>query len=81
MSLPDDIIRLEEKVDDIMTHVASQGPTVLKLDREVFGNGRPGLATQMSEIKATQKLALKVLGSIGAAGLAVLTAIAVALLT
>ncbi len=79
MSMEDDMIRLEEKVDEIGSHVCSMSPMVKRADREVFGNGRPGLSTQMADIRATQRLALKVLGSLGVAGLTVLGSILIAL--
>jgi hypothetical protein len=81
MTLQDDILRLEEKVDGIADTVAGIAPWVSKTDREVFGNGRPALSVQIAEIKTRQKLSLKVLGAIGGAGLTVLTAILIALLT
>ncbi len=79
MTMQDDIIRLEEKVDEIGNHVCSMSPMVKRADREVFGNGRPGLSTQMADIRATQRLALKVLGTLGVAGLTALGAILVSL--
>ncbi len=75
MSMQDDMIRLEDKVDEISGHVCSMVPLVEKADREVFGNGRPGLSTQMADIRATQRLALKVLGALGVAGLGMLCTI------
>lgn len=81
MTLQDDILRLEDKVDTIVESVAGLVPMVQKTDREVFGNGRPALSVQIAEIKTRQKLSLKVLGAIGGAGLTVLAAILIALLT
>lgn len=75
MTMEADFIRLEEKVDEINDHVCSMSPMVKRADREVFGNGRPGLSTQMADIRATQRFALKVLGTLGVAGLSALGAI------
>lgn len=75
-----DLRELDGKIDNLTTQVATYAPKVEKCDREVFGNGRPSLSTQIAEVKATQKLALKVLGGIGGAGLAMVGAIAVKLL-
>lgn len=72
MSMQDDLVRLEEKVDEISEHVCSIVPLVQRADKEVFGNGRPGLSTQMADICATQRLALRVLGALGVAGLSLL---------
>lgn len=73
-------MRLEEKVDGIVETCAAIVPKVRRVDREVFGNGRPSLSTQIAEIKTTQRLALKVLGAIGIAGLGLLATITVRIL-
>ena len=75
--LSSDLRSLDGKVDNLTTQVATYAPRVDRTEREVFGNGRPSLATQMAEVKTTQRLALKVLGSIGVCGLGLLATIMV----
>lgn len=75
--LSDDLRSLDSKVDNLTTQVAAYAPAVRRTEREVFGNGRPSLATQMAEVKTTQRLALKVLGTIGVAGVGLLATIAI----
>lgn len=41
--------------------------TMGKLDREIFGNGRPGLVEKMGEVQTTQKMMLKAMWIIGGA--------------
>jgi hypothetical protein len=41
--------------------------TVAKMDKELFGNGRPGLVQQMGEVQTTQKMILKAMWMIGGA--------------
>ncbi len=75
--LSEDLVRLEEKVDEIASTCSAIVPKVNRAEGEVFGNGRPSLSTQIAELKTTQRLALKVLGAIGIAGLGLLGSIAV----
>jgi len=72
--------RIESQLDDIALDLAEMKPRVERADREVFGNGRPGLSAQMASVQATQKLALKILGGLGLAAIALLGSILVALI-
>lgn len=69
-----DLNCLRESMDELrdeQQHTAqmcsTMAVTVSKLDRELFGNGRPGLAEKMIEVQTTQKMMLKAMWVIGSA--------------
>lgn len=58
---------LQEEQKDSAGMTSAMSVTVSKLDRELFGNGRPGLVEKMGEVQITQKLMLKAMWIIGTA--------------
>lgn len=58
---------LQEDQKDSAGVTIAMSVTVKKLDRELFGNGRPGLVEKMGEVQITQKLMLKAMWLIGGA--------------
>jgi len=65
--LRNDIHTLREDQKDTAGITNIMSVTVSKLDRELFGNGRPGLVEKMGEVQTTQKLMLKAMWVIGGA--------------
>lgn len=65
--LRNDIHDLQEDQKDTAGVTNIMSVTVSKLDRELFGNGRPGLVEKMGEVQTTQKLMLKAMWLIGGA--------------
>lgn len=85
--ITNDLKAMDGKMDTMANQLCEIAPQVARADREVFGNGQPGLAAQIGDVKvtmagvqATQLLALKVLGAIGVAALGLLGTILFALI-
>ena len=72
---------LQEDQKDVAGVTNIMSVTVAKLDRELFGNGRPGLVAKMGEVQVTQKMMLKAMWLIGGGLFTVATGILIALLT
>ncbi len=66
---------LGEKIDNLAETMAGLAPKIEHADRELYGNGQPGLVKQMARVENTQRLALKVLGAIGVTALGLLSGI------
>lgn len=80
MTLDERLDSIDDKLDEVAQTCATLPPRVNRIEREIFGNGRPGLASQLAGVQATQRLALRVLGGIGGGILALLTGILLKLL-
>lgn len=66
-SIRDDIHELRADQQDTARSCNIMSVTVSKLDREIFGNGRPGLVSVMTEVQTTQKMMLKAVWLVGGA--------------
>jgi len=63
--LRSDVHDLRDDLQDSASQTTMMCVTVAKLDRELFGNGRPGLVEKMGEVQITQKMMLKAMWLIG----------------
>lgn len=66
-TIREDILELREDQQDTARTCNIMSTTVSKLDREIFGNGRPGLVSVMSEVQTTQKMMLTAVWLVGGA--------------
>ena len=66
-AIREDIQDLRKDQQKTARCTSSMSVTVSKLDKEIFGNGRPGLVTVMTEVQTTQKMMLKAVWLVGAA--------------
>lgn len=65
--LRDSLHDLREDQQETARTCSVMSVTVSKLDRELFGNGRPGLVEKMGEVQATQRLMLTAIWVVGGA--------------
>ena len=63
----EDLLELREDQQETARACHTMSTTVSKLDREIFGNGRPGLVMVLTEVQITQKLMLKAMWLVGGA--------------
>jgi hypothetical protein len=66
-TLREDLLELREDQKDTARSCSIMATTTAKLDREIFGNGRPGLVSVMTEVQTTQKMMLKAVWLVGGA--------------
>lgn len=66
-TIRDDIHDLRDDQQETARCTSIMSVTVSKLDREIFGNGRPGLVSVMTEVQTTQKMMLKAVWLVGGA--------------
>lgn len=66
-AIREDLLELREDQQDTARTCNIMSTTVSKLDREIFGNGRPGLVSVMSEVQTTQKMMLTAVWLVGGA--------------
>lgn len=63
--LRDSLDELREDQQETSRTCATMSVTMSKLDREIFGNGRPGLVEKMGEVQTTQKMMLTAVWVVG----------------
>ena len=67
----EDILELREDQQETARCTSIMSTTVSKLDREIFGNGRPGLVKVMTEVQVTQTMMLRAVWIVGGAAVTV----------
>ena len=68
MSLQDvesDLAHMKERHEALAATCMSTSQTVARMDRELFGNGQPGLVVQVAQLQQSVKLLMKVAGVVG----------------
>ena len=67
----EDSLELREDQQETARCTSIMSATVSKLDREIFGNGRPGLVKVMTEVQVTQTMMLRAVWIVGGAAVTV----------
>lgn len=73
--LTEDMLGLKNQQAGIAVSCATMASKLGRMDRELFGNGRPGLVIQMAKMQQSVKLLLWLASTIGGGSLVALVGI------